>query len=118
MQITLDIPDEIARNLASRKEDLPQILALGLREISANPSKGFSGLTEVLEFLAKLPSPEEILALRFSPMVQREIESLLDKNRTQGLDESDLCLWQHYEFIEHFVRLVKAQALLKLQQDV
>jgi|GEM_PF-383684 hypothetical protein len=119
MQIILDIPDEIARNLESRKEDLPQILALGLREIMANPSTGFSGLTEILEFLAKLPSPEEILALRLSPMVQAEIESLLDKNRTQGLDESDgstyfdfaqykpltnhRCLWQHYEFIEHLV---------------
>jgi hypothetical protein len=103
---------------------LPQILALGLREISANPATGFSGLTEVLEFLAKLPSPQEILALRLSPMVQAEIESLLDKNRSQGLDERDgstpltnhLCLWQHYEFIEHLVRLAKAQALLRLQQ--
>jgi hypothetical protein len=84
MQITIDIPDEIARNLESRKEDLPQILALGLREISANPNTGFSRLTEVLEFLAKLPYPEEILALRLSPVVQAKIESLLDKNRTQG----------------------------------
>jgi hypothetical protein len=117
MQITLDIPDEMARNLESRKSDLPQILALGLREITANPSIGFSGLTEILEFLAHLPSPEEILALRLSPMVQAEIDSLLDKNRTQGLDESDRCLWQHYEFIEHLVRLAKAQALLKLQQS-
>jgi hypothetical protein len=124
MQITLDIPDEMARNLESRKEDLPQILALGLREITANPSTGFSGLTEILEFLAHLPSPQEILALRLSPTVQPEIDSLLDKNRTQGLDESDVydglrlrCLWQHYEFIEHLVRLAKAQALLKLQQS-
>ena len=124
MQITLDIPDEMARNLESRKEDLPQILALGLREISANPGTGFSGLTEVLEFLAKLPSPQEILTLRLSHKVQAEIESLLDKNRHQGLDESDSeallqadrCLWQHYEFIEHLVRLAKAQALLRLQQ--
>lgn len=117
MQVTLEIPDEIAWSLESRKEDLLQILALGLREINANPSTGFSGLTEVLEFLAKLPSPQEILALRLSPVVQAEIESLLDKNRTQGLDESDRCLWQHYEFIEHLVRLAKAQALLKLQQS-
>ncbi|MDB9435648.1 hypothetical protein BMF77_01981 [Dolichospermum sp. UHCC 0315A] len=125
MQITLDIPDEMARNLESRKEDLPQILALGLREISANPATGFSGLTEVLEFLAKLPSPQEILTLRLSPIVQAEIESLLDKNRSQGLDESDSeallqadrCLWQYYEFIEHLVRLAKSQALLRLQQS-
>ncbi len=32
-------------------------------------------------------------------------------------DESDRCLWQHYEFIEHLVRLAKAQAMLKLQQS-
>ncbi len=117
MQITLEIPDEIALNLESHKNNLPQILALGLREMAANPSMGFSGLTEVLEFLAKLPSPQETLALRLSPTVQAQIDALLDKNRTEGLDESDRCLWQYYEFIEHLVRLAKAQALLKLHQS-
>ena len=40
MQITLDIPDEMARNLESRKEDLPQILAktLKLQLVQKNPS--------------------------------------------------------------------------------
>jgi hypothetical protein len=50
-------------------------------------------------------------------MTQAEIESLLAKNRTQGLDEGNLCLWQHYELIEHLVHLAKAQALLRLQQS-
>jgi hypothetical protein len=117
MQVTLQIPDDIAFSLESRKDSLPQILTLGLRELAANPSTGFTGLTEILEFLAKLPTPQEILSLRLASVVQTEIENLLDKNRTEGLNESDRQIWQHYEFIEHLVRLAKAQALLRLQQN-
>ncbi|MBR8829757.1 MAG: hypothetical protein N5P05_001291 [Chroococcopsis gigantea SAG 12.99] len=117
MQFTLEIPDEMAQSLESQKENIPQILALGLREITANPSMGFSSLIEILEFLAKLPSPQEILELRLSEQLQTEIDTLLDKNRSQELSDSDRSLWQHYEFIEHLVRLAKAQALLKLHQS-
>ncbi len=114
MQITLDIPDDIA---ATVQDNLPQILALGLREINANPNNGFSGLTEILHFLAKLPSPQEVLNLRLAPDAQKEIDNLLEKNRTQSFNETDRLLWQHYEFIEHLVRLAKTQALIKLQQS-
>ncbi|TYQ30204.1 MULTISPECIES: hypothetical protein [unclassified Pseudanabaena] len=112
MQITIDIPDDIATTV---QDKLPQILALGLREMNANPNNGFSGLTEILHFLAKLPSPQEVLNLRLAPDAQQEIDNLLEKNRTQGFNESDRLLWQHYEFIEHLVRLAKTQALIKLQ---
>lgn len=114
MQITLDIPDDIATTV---RDNLPQILALGLREMNANPNNGFSGLTEILQFLAKLPSPQEVLNLRLAPDAQQEIDNLLEKNRTQGFNESERLLWQHYEFIEHLVRLAKTQALIKLQQS-
>jgi hypothetical protein len=114
MQITLDIPDEMARQLEPRKDDLPQILALGLQELTANPSTGFSGLTSILEFLASLPSPSEILALRLSESVQAEVDALLEKNRNEGLSLVEQQRWQQYEFVEHLVRIAKAQALLKL----
>ena len=114
MQITLDIPDDIATTV---QDNLPQILAIGLREMNANPNNGFSGLTEILYFLAKLPSPQEVLNLRLAPDAQQEIDNLLEKNLTQGFNESDRLLWQHYEFIEHLVRLAKTQALIKLQQS-
>ena len=115
MQITLDIPDDIAKKLQSLQEDLPQILALGMRQLNANTSTGFSGLTEILEFLAQLPSPQQILDLHLSSAVQAEVEILLEKSRSQGLNNEEQRLWQQYEFIEHLVRLAKAQALLKLQ---
>jgi hypothetical protein len=116
MQITLDIPDDMAQRLEPLKEDLPQILALGLQELTANPSTGFSGLTAVLEFLASLPLPSEVLALRLSEAAQAEVEALLEKNRTEGLTPMECHLWQQYEFVEHLVRIAKAQALIQLNE--
>ena len=115
-QIMVDVPDEIAARLASRPDELQQILALGLREVNANPASGFSGLSEVLEFLVQLPPPQEILALRLSPEVQVEVDLLLEKSRSAGgLSALEQCLWQQYEYVEHLVRMAKAQALLKLK---
>jgi hypothetical protein len=101
--ITLQIPDELALRLDTLKDELPQILMLGLREVEANPSSGFSGLTK-------------ILALRLSESIQAEIDTLLEKNRTEGLTPIEQRLWQQYEFVEHLVRIAKAQALLKLSE--
>jgi hypothetical protein len=64
MQISVDIPDDLAVRLGSLQDQLPQILELGLREWNADAQSGFAGLAQVLEFLANLPSPEEILALK------------------------------------------------------
>lgn len=116
MQVTVELPDDIAVQLMSLQDELPEILALGLLQVRANPSTGFSGLSEVLEVLARLPSPQEILALRLSDSAQSQVEFLLEKNRTGGLNALEQRLWQQYEFIEHLVRMAKAQALLKLNQ--
>ena len=62
MQVTFDLPDDVAIQLHSVEDKLPQILALGLREFKAITQEGFSGIAEVLEFLASLPNPEAIIA--------------------------------------------------------
>ena len=79
MQITLNIPEDLAAHLDA--EQLPYILELGLRELQATPESGFEGLTDVLERLASLPSTEEILALRPSEALQARLEALLHKNQ-------------------------------------
>ncbi|MCC3405162.1 MAG: hypothetical protein JGK17_06115 [Microcoleus sp. PH2017_10_PVI_O_A] len=114
--ITLQISDELALRLDPLKDELPQILMLGLREVEANPSNGFSGLRQILEFIASLPSPQEILALRLSDSLQAEIDTLLEKNRTEGLTPIEQGLWQQYEFVEHLVRIAKTQALVKMSE--
>ena len=116
MQITLELPDELVSQLNPLADKLPQIFELGLRELNASAQSGFSGAAEVLEFLAALPSPEEIIALRPSEALQAQISSLLEKNRNQGLTSVEEQTWQQYQYIEHLVRIAKARALIKIKQ--
>jgi len=115
MEITLNIPEEMVIRLRSVEEHLPQILELGLREFNATAQSGFEGIAEVVEVLAGLPNPEEILALRPSDTLQARIRALLEKNRTEGLTAAEAREWAQYEYLEHVVRLAKARAALKLK---
>ena len=83
--------------------------------MNAAGQSGFQGAAELLEFLAGLPTPEETLALHPSEALQERINALLEKSRTQGLapdEEQDL---ERYQYLEHLVRIAKAQALLRTQ---
>jgi hypothetical protein len=112
--ITLKLPDELVDRLRSHEDRLPEILELGLRELQAEGQGQFEGAAEVLEFLAALPSPEEILQLRPSERLAKRIQHLLEKNRSGELDAQEKRDWENYEFLEHLVRMAKANARLKL----
>lgn len=115
MHISVEVPDDLALRLSLLQDKLPEILKLGLRELNAQGQSGFSGLAEVLEVLATLPSAEEVLALKPSVALQQQVERLLEKNKTVGLTPEEERWWQQYEYIEHLVRMAKARALLNLQ---
>ncbi len=115
MQVTFDLPDEVASQLRPFGDKLPQILKLGLREFQAIDQEGFSGMAEVLEFLAGLPTAEEIINLRPSESLQSQIGDLSEKKRTVGLTPHEERLWQIYEYLEYIVTMAKAKALLKLR---
>ncbi len=91
------------------------ILELGLREPNITEHTELVGGAQILEILAGLPSPEEVLALRPSEEMQQQIDELLEKSKTVDLSASEEWLWQQYEYIEHFVRMAKAKAVLKLK---
>lgn len=114
VEIILTVPEELATRLRPVRTELPEILELGIREWSAR-GNGFVGLADLLEALASLPSPEEVLALRPSPALQERIESLLEKKRGETLSPEELREWEQYQYAEHLVRLAKARAALKLQ---
>ncbi len=114
MALTLTIPDELADRLRSHQDDLPRILEMGLRELSAADEVGFKGIAEVLETLAGLPTPEAVLGLRPAPTLQRRVSALLEKNREQGLARDEEREWERYQYLEHLVRTAKAQAKAKL----
>lgn len=114
MEITVDIPDPLLNRLNALEHSLPQVIELGLDELAARPQPGFSGFAEVLEFLANLPTPEEILTLRPSETLQAQIDQLAEKHKADALTSQEEQLWQQYEYLEHVVSMAKAKAYLKL----
>jgi hypothetical protein len=114
-EIRLRIPDELAERLGGREDELAQILELGLREMDS--AAGFAGAAEVLELLASLPAPEDILALRPSQELQRRVDELVEKSRAGSLSPAEEAEWERYEHLEHLVRMAKARALTKVSSS-
>ena len=112
--ITLSLPDELASQIRARQEDLPRILELGLRELNAGSQSGFDGAADVLELLAALPTPEEILKLRPSPRLAARVAELIEKSQAGEMTPLDQEDWERYEYLEHLVRMAKASAQLRL----
>jgi len=116
--ITVQVPDELAERLRGREDQLAQILELGLRELNSTlepAGAGFAGAADVLELLANLPEPKDILTLRPSEPLQRRIDELLEKGRAGSLSDQEEAEWERYEYLEHLVRMAKASAQVKMR---
>ncbi len=116
MQLTIDLPDNLAASVRANRQNLDRIFEAGLRDLQADSSTGYHGLADVLRFLASLPSPAEILELRPSIELSARISEVLEKNKNNALSEADEKFWESYEFIEHLVRRAKTAALAKIEQ--
>src|SRR5437773_1355018 len=112
--ITLEVPDELADRLRRAGEQVARLHGLTPRPL-APPSGAYADVTELLEFLASLPSPEEVLALRASESLQARVSELLEKNRTTGLTPAEEQELDQYGYLDHLVRIAKAKAHPKLQ---
>lgn len=112
MELTLTVPEDLVARLLPVKDRLPQILELGLRQYQSQPPQ-FEGLGDVLELFARLPGPEDVLALRPSATLQERISTLVAKQRDGRLSDEEQREWQQVEYAEHLVRLAKANALQK-----
>lgn len=115
MKVTLDLPDDLAADLRQFADQSAAIVAAGLREVKAPGGERFQGLAQVLNKLAELPSPEEMLALRPAPELDARIRHLLQKNREEGLTPAEQAEWERYEALEHLVRLAKGRAAARLR---
>lgn len=113
--ITINVPKELAARLQTLEGQIPQILEMGLRGLNAAQQLSFEGAAEVLELLAKLPTPEEVLSLRPSDKLQSRISMLLEKNRSSGLSPEEEKEWEQIQYLEHLVRIAKTKAYLKLK---
>jgi hypothetical protein len=76
MSTTLTIADDLANQLQPYAAQLSEILELGIHEWQARKEAGYNGMSSVLEKLAELPTPEEVLALRPAPLSGRHARRL------------------------------------------
>ncbi len=114
MQLTLDVPDELASFLPASEPELTAVLVAGLRRRQEARQGEVGELADVAEMLATLPAPEEVLALRPSRQLAERTEVLLEKNRTAGLDSAEQKEWEQIMRVEHLVRMAKSKAAAKL----
>lgn len=112
--ITLNLPDDLASQVRGREQYLPRIFELGLRELNASGQLCFAGTADVLELLAGLPTPEEILNLRPSVRLSTHVAELIRKSRAGEMTPLDEEEWGRYEYLEHLIRMAKAVAHLRL----
>ena len=111
MQVTIDLPEKLARQLDSGREDLAQVIERGL----GRPCSASSALAqEVIEFLARGPQPSEIVVFRPSEESVQRTGDLLDKNREGTLSAEERTELAEIAAWNRFFSLIKAQARMNL----
>ena len=103
--MTLTISDELAERLRPLGVWLPTALELtlvGYKTVAAATA------TEVLEFLAQGPSPEEVLAYQASARAQDRLQRLLALNAAGLLGEDEQQELDELQQIEHNIIMLKA----------
>src|SRR5215831_9130172 len=85
-QITIEVSEELAQDLAPIRDRLPEVLARALHEQHPILNETYR---YVLEFLANTPSPEAILSFKVTTATQERIGDLLEKNREGQLTPAE-----------------------------
>jgi hypothetical protein len=117
MQITIEIPDDLAQQLEPEREHLVEVLRRGLSQSRSLPiAAGNCALAEeILVFLARGPHPKEIVAFRPSQKSVDRIRELLEKNRQRTLTTEEEVEMDYIESVNNLYALIKAHARQVLQ---
>ena len=113
MKVTLDLPDEYTEFLPQSESEITELFTAGLRIRRGRITHEIQELDDIMEMLAGLPTPEEVLSLHPSPALAERTTALLQKNRTDGLSNIERGELEQILRVEHLVRVAKARALAK-----
>lgn len=114
VEITLQIPENLAERLQPMREQLPEILEIGLRYRRPLSIRAYA---QALEFLATAPTPAEILAFRPSPAIQTETSRLLNRHKAGTLTPDEESELDRIGDLEHVLIALKARARQQLDQE-
>lgn len=126
-QITIDIPDDLAQQLApfqSQFSDLfTRLIATTLlgqptpdQSSAASPSLAtFATYQEILDFLISQPTSEQIIGFKVSETSQSRLQTLLQKNREATLTPVETAELDLYEQLDTLIGFLKARAFTMLK---
>jgi hypothetical protein len=121
VQITIDVPDELAQRLEPFQDKLSQLFTrlisatlprlkaseLGLTAVAVEPPVIYQ---EVLDFLVSQPTSDQILGYKVSESAQLRLQTLLEKNREAALSASETSELNLYEQLDSLMTMLKIRA--------
>jgi hypothetical protein len=107
MRVTIDIPDDLARQLEPEREHLVDVLRRGLLHSRFRPA---SAVDEVFAFLADHPLPQEIIDFQPSQQSVERLRELLTKNSKASLTPHEESELDTIETLNDLFALLKIQA--------
>ncbi len=79
----------------------------------AQPDTLFS---EIIDFLASTPTPEDIIAFKPSGRLEQRVSDLLERNRQDTLTAEGRAELDEFLRMNHFMNMLKIRAREKLSQ--
>ena len=111
VEIKLQITDSLAQRLQPISDWLPTVLELSLVRFK---TPAVQTASEIIDFLATGPSPDEVMAYHVSDRAQERLRRLLAINEAGLASAAEQAELDEIEQIEHIVVLLKAQSQEKL----
>lgn len=108
VEMTMRVPDNLASKLRRMNKWLPTVLELSLAGFKTPASQT---VTEVIQFLSKGPTAKQVTDYKVSGRAQQRLQRLLSLNNSSLLSKEEQKELDELELLEHYVSLLKAQAL-------
>lgn len=105
VQVTMQLPDQLAEQVLPVRRWLPVVLELGLARFRT-PTAQTSA--EVVDFLLGNPTPQEVLAYHASERSQERLRRLFALNSAGLLGEAEQAELAEMERLEHILMMFKA----------
>jgi hypothetical protein len=112
VQMTVQLPDDLAVKIQPLDRWLPAILKLSLLGCKTMATVT---ATELLEFLLRNPTPKQFLNYHVSDRAQMRLRRLLALNEAGLLSEEEQLELDELERLEHLVVMLKAQVAKQLK---
>lgn len=113
VQVTMQLPDQLAARVQPIHKWLPFVLELSLLGLR---TPAVATATEIIEFLGTAVTPQAILHYHVSERAQMRLRRLLALNRAGLLNEDEQRELDELEQLEHLLIMFKTQIAEQMNQ--